>query len=276
MPKGLNWVFKLSDQMSAPVLKVITETGELFLLLGRLLAACFDLLTHPRRLRRFYYQSILEQMVQVGVESIPVVLTTALFTGMVLALQTGVTLESKLMGSSVFIGNIVTLSLTRELGPVLTALLVTGRVGSAMAAEIGTMKITGRRSTPCGTLAANPVEYIGVPRFLATLLMLPLLTIMADVLGSIGGWIVASYHLGVSSMVFWDGAQSTVEFGDVFSGLSKSFFFGLIICLFALYRGFNTYGGAVGVGRSTTGAVVNASIAILIADYFLTQLFAIF
>ncbi len=275
MPKGLNWVLKLSDQMSAPVLKVITETGELFLLLGRLLAACFDLLTHPRRLRRFYYQSILEQMVQVGVESIPVVLTTALFTGMVLALQTGVTLESKLMGSSVFIGNIVTLSLTRELGPVLTALLVTGRVGSAMAAEIGTMKIT-EQIDALRTLAANPVEYIGVPRFLATLLMLPLLTIMADVLGSIGGWIVASYHLGVSSMVFWDGAQSTVEFGDVFSGLSKSFFFGLIICLFALYRGFNTYGGAVGVGRSTTGAVVNASIAILIADYFLTQLFAIF
>lgn len=275
MPKGLNWVFKLSDQMSAPVLKVITETGELFLLLGRLLAACFDLLTHPRRLRRFYYQSILEQMVQVGVESIPVVLTTALFTGMVLALQTGVTLESKLMGSSVFIGNIVTLSLTRELGPVLTALLVTGRVGSAMAAEIGTMKIT-EQIDALRTLAANPVEYIGVPRFLATLLMLPLLTIMADVLGSIGGWIVATYHLGVSSMVFWDGAQSTVEFGDVLSGLSKSFFFGLIICLFALYRGFNTYGGAVGVGRSTTGAVVNASIAILIADYFLTQLFAIF
>lgn len=275
MPKGLNWVFKLSDQMSAPVLKVITETGELFLLLGRLLAAGFDLLTHPRRLRRFYYQSILEQMIRVGVESIPVVLTTALFTGMVLALQTGVTLESKLMGSSVFIGNIVTLSITRELGPVLTALLVTGRVGSAMAAEIGTMKIT-EQIDALRTLAANPVEYIGVPRFLATLLMLPLLTIMADVLGSIGGWIVATYHLGVSSMVFWDGAQSTVEFGDVLSGLSKSFFFGLIICLFALYRGFNTYGGAVGVGRSTTGAVVNASIAILIADYFLTQLFAIF
>jgi phospholipid/cholesterol/gamma-HCH transport system permease protein len=275
MAKGLNLILGLSDRMSAPVLKVIEEVGELFILFGQLLAACYDLFTHPQRLRRFYYQSILEQMVRVGVESIPVVLTTALFTGMVLALQTGVTLEAKLMGSSVFIGNIVTLSLIRELGPVLTAILVTGRVGSAMAAEIGTMKIT-EQIDALRTLAANPVEYIGVPRFLAVVAMIPLLTIFADALGSVGGWIVASYHLGVSTNVYWEGMQSSVEFGDVMSGLSKSFAFAIILCLFALYRGFTTYGGAVGVGRSTTSAVVNASITILISDYFLTQLFAIF
>lgn len=275
MEKPLKWILALSDRLTAPVLRVITEIGQIFMLLGQLLSASFHLLTHPRRLRRFYYQSILEQMIRVGVESIPVVLTTALFTGMVLALQTGVTMESKLMGSSVFIGSIVTLSITRELGPVLTAILVTGRVGSAMAAEIGTMKIT-EQIDALRTLAADPVEYIGVPRFLATVVMIPLLSIMADVIGSIGGWIVATYHLGVSNLVYWDGAQSTVEFGDVMSGLSKSFFFAVILCIFALYRGFTTHGGAVGVGRSTTGAVVNASITILIADYFLTQLFAIF
>ncbi|MCK5242434.1 ABC transporter permease [bacterium] len=251
------------------------EIGQIFLLLGRLTAATFHILTHPGKFRRFYYYPIIEQMVRVGVNSIPVVLTTALFTGMVLALQTGVTIEAKIKGSSIFIGNIVCLSLVRELGPVLTALLVTGRVGSAMAAEIGSMKIT-EQIDALRTLAANPVEYIGVPRFLSIVIMLPLLTIMADVLGSLGGWLVASFHLGISSTIYWDGAQSTVEFADVCSGISKSFFFAIILCVFALHRGFTTRGGAVGVGRSTTGAVVNASITILIMDYFLTQMYALF
>ncbi|MEW6517522.1 MAG: ABC transporter permease [candidate division FCPU426 bacterium] len=275
MNRNLLWVWKFSERFSQPVITVVQEIGQLFILLGELLAATFNLFSHPRKLRRFYYQPLLEQMVRVGVDSIPVVLTTALFTGMVLALQTGVTLESKIQGTSVFIGNIVNLSLIRELGPVLTAILVTGRVGSAMAAEIGSMKIT-EQIDALRTLAANPVEYIGVPRFVAVLCMIPLLTILADVFGSMGGWLVASYHLGLSSTVYWEGARSTVEFSDVFSGLSKSFFFAVILALFALYRGFNTQGGAVGVGRATTGAVVNASITILIADYFLTQLYAIF
>ncbi len=274
MKKRTFWVLKTVDRFSSPVVHIIEEIGDIFLLMGRLLAATFNLLVHPHRLRRFYYQSILEQMVQVGVNSIPVVITTALFTGMVLALQTGVTMEAKIEGSSVFIGNIVNLSLTRELGPVLTALLVTGRVGSAMAAEIGSMKITEQLDA-LRTLAANPVEYIGVPRFLAIIVMLPLLTILADVLGSLGGWLVATFHLGISSHVYWEGAFNTVQFSDVSSGISKSFFFAIILCIFALYRGFTTRGGAVGVGRSTTGAVVNASITILIADYFLTQMYAI-
>lgn len=263
------------DSVADPILKLFLEIGNIFILLGELLAATFRILTCPRKLRHFYYQPIMEQMVRVGVDSIPVVLTTALFTGMVLAVQTGVTIEAKIKGSSMFIGNIVNLALIRELGPVLTAILVTGRVGSAMAAEIGSMKIT-EQIDALRTLAANPVEYIGVPRFLGVLCMMPMLTILADVLGSLGGWLVSSFHLGISSTVYWDGAQSTVGLADIFSGLSKSFFFAIILCIFALHRGFQTYGGAVGVGRSTTGAVVNASITILIADYFLTQLYALF
>lgn len=275
MKRSWFYFFKSIDEFFEPIVSIIEETGKLFILLGSLLASTYHMILHPRYFRKFYAQLVLEQMVRVGVSSIPVVATTALFTGMVLAVQTGVTMEAKIQGSAVFIGNIVNLSLVRELGPVLTAILVTGRVGSAMAAEIGSMKIT-EQIDALRTLSANPVEYIGMPRFVAVIIMIPLLCIMANVLGSIGGWVVATYHLGISSNVYWEGAQSTVQFSDVFSGISKSFFFAIILALFALYRGFNTTGGAEGVGRSTTGAVVNASISILISDYFLTQLFALF
>ncbi len=265
----------LLNTFSTPVLIIIEDIGKLFLLLGRIFHLGWKLLLDPHRLRRFYYRPILEQMAETGVNSIPVVLTTALFTGMVLAVQTGVTLEAKIQGTSTFIGNIVNLALVRELGPVLTAILVTGRIGSAMAAEIGSMQIT-EQVDALHTLAADPIEYLAVPRFVAVVVMLPLLTVLADVLGSLGGWLVASFHLGLSSNVYWSGAQDSVMLSDIFSGLAKSVFFAVILVTFALYRGFNTRGGAEGVGRATTGAVVNASISILIADYFLTQFFALF
>lgn len=267
----INWMNHFSD----PVLNVILEIGELFILLGNLLSQIAYLITHPGYFKKFYFELTLEQMVRVGVNSIPVVATTALFTGMVLAVQTGVTIEEKIQGSSVFIGSIVNLSLVRELGPVLSAILVTGRIGSAMAAEIGSMKIT-EQIDALTTLSTDPLEYIGVPRFLATVTMLPLLVVLANVLGSIGGWIVSTFVLGINSAVYWEGARVSVEMGDVFSGLSKSVFFAIILALFALHRGFRTFGGAGGVGRATTSAVVNASITILIADYFLTQLYALF
>lgn len=274
--KRWNVVFyKWIEAVSNPVMSTIEETGQIFILLGELFKRSYYLLTHPGYFKKFYFELTLEQMVRVGVNSIPVVATTALFTGMVLAVQTGVTMEAKIQGSSIFIGSIVNLSLVRELGPVLSAILVTGRIGSSMAAEIGSMKIT-EQIDALRTLSTNPVEYIGVPRFLATTIMLPILVIMANVLGSLGGWIVATFHLGISSTVYWEGARTTVETGDVISGLSKSFFFAIVLATFALHRGFNTHGGAVGVGRSTTSAVVNASITILILDYFLTQLYALF
>ena len=263
------------DKFWDPGMNIVEDMGRVFLLSGRLLRAIFKLMLQPVRLRDFYLRPILEQMVRVGVNSIPVVITTALFTGMVLAIQTGVTMESKIAGSSIFIGNIVSLSLLRELGPVLTALLVTGRVGSAIAAEIGSMKIT-EQIDALRTLAAEPVEYLGIPRFVAMLVMLPVLTVLADVLGTMGGWMVSSLYLEISSTVYWDGVRSGVESLDILSGLIKSLFFAAILCIFALHRGFSTQGGAVGVGRATTSAVVNASITILIVDYFLAQTFALF
>jgi phospholipid/cholesterol/gamma-HCH transport system permease protein len=268
-------VLKLVNTLSNPVLSLLEEIGRIFLLLGQIWKASYRLLRDPERLRRFYWRPILEQLATVGVDSIPVVITTALFTGMVLAVQTGVTLEAKIKGTSMFVGNIVNLSLVRELGPVLTAILVTGRVGSAMAAEIGSMKIT-EQIDALRTLAANPIEYLAVPRFLAVIIMIPLLTVMADVMGSFGGWLVASFHLGLSSHVYWHGAFQAVRMDDVSTGMIKGFFFAVIMAIFAIHRGFQTQGGAEGVGRATTGAVVNASITILIADYFLTQFFALF
>jgi phospholipid/cholesterol/gamma-HCH transport system permease protein len=265
----------LVNRISDPVLHILEEIGRLFLLVGQVGVAVFRAVREPERFRRFYYRLLLEQMSTTGVSSIPVVITTALFTGMVLALQAGVTLEAKIKGSSAFIGNIVNLSLVRELGPVLTAILVTGRVGSAMAAEIGTMQVT-EQVDALRTLAANPVEYLAMPRFLAVLIMLPLLTVLADVMGSLGGWLVASFHLGLSTHTYWNGAMSSVHLGDFFTGFAKSFFYAVILTTFAVYRGFQTRGGAEGVGRATTSAVVNASITILIADYFLSQLFALF
>jgi len=263
------------NHMSEPVIRLLEEIGRIFLLLGQMLSASFRLLRNPKRLRRFYWMPILEQMSSAGVNSIPVVITTSLFTGMVLAVQTGVTMEGKIRGSSVFIGNIVNLSLVRELGPVLTAILVTGRIGSAMAAELGTMKIT-EQVDALRTLAANPIEYLAVPRFIAVVCMIPLLTVMADVMGSLGGWLVATLPLGLSSTVYWKGAFASVGLDDFMTGLVKSVFFAVIMVVFAIHRGFQTTGGAEGVGRSTTSAVVNASITILISDYFLTQFFALF
>jgi phospholipid/cholesterol/gamma-HCH transport system permease protein len=269
------WLLSLVNRFSTPVLNVFQETGKIFILFGQIFLSLFRLVREPAKFRKFYYRLILEQMVATGVNSIPVVVTTALFTGMVLAVQTGVTMESKLQGASIFVGSIVNLALIRELGPVLTGLLVTGRVGSAMAAEIGTMKIT-EQVDALRTLATNPVEYLAMPRFVAVMLMMPMLSLMADVLGSLGGWAVATFYLGVNSHVYWYGAQVTVHMYDVFTGLAKSVVFGIILCIFALHRGFETFGGAEGVGRATTGAVVNASITLLITDYFLTQAFALF
>ncbi len=270
-----HWWINLVNRFSNPVLMFFEETGKIFILLGQILSGVFKLLRQPEKFRKFYYPLIMEQMVVTGVNSIPVVITTALFTGMVMAIQTGVTMEAKLQGASIFVGSIVNVALIRELGPVLSGLLVTGRVGSAMAAEIGTMKIT-EQVDALRTLATNPIEYLAIPRFVAVVTMMPLLAIMADVLGSLGGWMVATFYLGVNSHVYWYGAQITVRMSDVITGLIKSGVFGVILSIFALHRGFSTYGGAEGVGRATTGAVVNASITLLIVDYFLTQLFALF
>jgi phospholipid/cholesterol/gamma-HCH transport system permease protein len=212
-------------------------------------------------------------MVKIGVQSVPVAITVGLFTGMVLALQAGYTLETKIQGVSQFIGSVVSISMVRELGPVLTAMVIAGRMGSAVAAEIGTMQVT-EQIDALYTLAANPIKYLGVPRFLAFTFMLPLLTIFADVVGWAGGLFVCSLKF-TSAAVYIDSTRSSLEVGDIMGGLIKATIFGAIIAVVACRQGFATTNGAEGVGRATTNAVVFSFMIILITDYFLTAILTI-
>ena len=212
---------------------------------------------------------IIKQMEFVGVKSTLVVIITGLFTGGVLALQTYY--GFKMFSAESLVGATVGLSMTRELGPVLTSLMVTGRAGSAMAAEIGTMRVT-EQIDALSVLAVNPVEYLFVPRVIAGVIMLPILTAISDFLGIIGGYFVGVILLGISSGAYINKLIQYVDLSDLYNGLIKAACFGLILTFVGCYKGYTTYGGAEGVGRATTQAVVMASAMILIADYFLTAL----
>lgn len=210
---------------------------------------------------------IFRQMMEIGVRSLPVVLITAVFTGMVFALQTYT--GFKRFGAESLVGSVVALSMTRELGPVLTSLIVAGRAGAAMAAELGTMRVT-EQIDAMETLATNPVKYLVVPRFIAGLTMLPALTIVSDIIGILGGYAVSIGLFKVSSAVYWKRTWNYLEMNDVYSGLIKACFFGMAIAIISCHKGFYTSGGAEGVGKATTGAVVLSSMTILISDYFLS------
>ncbi len=210
---------------------------------------------------------IILQMLSIGVRSFPVVFITSIFTGMVFALQTYT--GFKRFGAETMVGSVVALSMTRELGPVLTGLIVTGRAGAAIAAEIGTMRVT-EQIDALETLATNPLKYLVVPRFLAGLLMLPALTVLSDIIGINGGFIVSTGIYKMSSSLYWRKVWDYLELSDFYNGLIKAGFFGASMALICSYKGFYTEGGAEGVGRSTTQAVVLASMTILVSDYFLS------
>ncbi len=210
----------------------------------------------------------LRQMVRVGWESIPVVFLTTMFTGMVLALQTFRGFER--FHAEGFVGSVVALSLTRELAPVLTGLMVTGRVGSAMAAELGTMRVT-EQIDALYAMATEPVQYLVVPRVGASVIMLPFLTLVGDTIGILGGWLVAVGLFHANSYVYWERSFQYLELNDVTSGLIKAAFFGLVLAGMGCAKGFYTSGGAEGVGRATTSSVVLGSLGILISDFFLTK-----
>ncbi len=217
----------------------------------------------------FKFRNILKQMEEVGVNSVPVVLITATFTGMVLALQsyTGF----KRFNAENLVGTVVALSMTRELGPVLTGLIVAGRAGAAMAAELGTMRVT-EQIDALHTLAVNPIKYLIVPRFIAGMIMLPVLTVLSDMIGVVGGYFVGVKVLGANPTVYIKRSTEFLELNDIYSGLFKASIFGMIIAIVCCYKGFYTEGGAEGVGRATTGAVVVSMMLILISDYFLTAI----
>jgi phospholipid/cholesterol/gamma-HCH transport system permease protein len=217
-----------------------------------------------------YYRIIGKQMIEIGFYSLPVVGLTSIFAGMVLALQsyTGFARFS----AEGAIANVVVLSITRELGPVLAGLMVAGRIGAAMAAEIGTMRVT-EQIDALTTLSTNPMKYLVAPRLIAGFLMMPLLVLVADVIGVFGGYLVAVHKLGFNPSNYLQSTWDFLEISDVISGLVKASAFGFIITLMGCYHGYNSKGGAQGVGMATTNAVVSASILILCSDYILTEIF---
>ncbi len=219
--------------------------------------------------RPFRFGALFTQMEFIGVRSVWVVIATGVSTGMVLALQTYH--GFKLFSSESLVGAIVALSMTRELGPVLTAIMVTGRAGSAIAAELGSMRVT-EQIDALTVMALNPVKYLVVPRVVASLLMLPILTVIADFAGIVGGYFVGVNLLGISEGTYVARMTKYVDLNDIYNGLAKAACFGIILSIISCYKGFNTKGGAQGVGRSTTEAVVISSITILVADYVLTSL----
>jgi phospholipid/cholesterol/gamma-HCH transport system permease protein len=196
-----------------------------------------------------------------------VVVITGAFTGMVLAIQTYY--GFRMFGGESLVGATVALSMTRELGPAITALMVTGRAGSAMAAELGTMRVT-EQIDALYSMSVNPVQYLIMPRVIAGILMLPVLTVVSDFIGIVGGYFVGVGLLNINSGIFMARIVEFVDLDDIVNGLIKASVFGLILSLVGCYKGFHTSGGAAGVGRATTPSVVISSVSILISDYFLT------
>jgi phospholipid/cholesterol/gamma-HCH transport system permease protein len=241
---------------------VAVRTGELVLLTGRAFAG---MAARPLETKLW-----MAQMEQLGVRSLAVAGVATTFTGMVLALQTAYSLPS--LGVKFYIGSVVAKSLVRELGPVLTALIVGGRIGSGMTAEIGTMKVT-EQIDAMRAMAVDPVKKLVAPKLAAALLMLPALTIIGCGLGIAGGLLVAVFQLHVQAGTYLNNITSTLVLADIWSGIGKSFFFAYVIALIGCYNGLHTEGGADGVGRATTDTVVTVSIIIMISDYFLTRLF---
>ncbi len=234
---------------------------------GRLAIFGLTALSHCFR-PPIYFRLIGKQMVDIGYYSLPVVGLTAVFTGMVLALQTNTGFQR--FGAASATATVVVLSVTRELGPVIAALMVAGRIGAAIAAEIGTMRVTDQIDA-LWTLSTNPYKYLVVPRIVAGLATLPLLVIVADIIGVFGGYIVSTYRLGFNPATYLHNTFENLTRNDVFSGLIKACVFGFIIALMGCYHGYNSRGGAQGVGAATTYAVVSASVMILLFDYLLTS-----
>ncbi|MFH1798101.1 MAG: ABC transporter permease [Candidatus Omnitrophota bacterium] len=213
---------------------------------------------------------ILQQMSKVGVASVPIVLLISLFTGIVLALQSAYQMQK--VSAEMYIASLVALSMTRELGPVLTALIVAGRSGAAITAELGTMKVT-EQIEALETLSTNPVQYLVVPRFIALIVMLPLLTIYADFFGIVGGYLIGVGKLNITHEMYLRMTYEPLAVKDVVTGLIKSFSFAIIIASIACFEGIHSKGGAEGVGRATTSSVVRSFILIIVADCFFTALF---
>jgi phospholipid/cholesterol/gamma-HCH transport system permease protein len=253
-------------------MNIFAPVGRVFLAFlaqtGRLALFTFSSVTSCVR-PPIYWLLIGQQMIRIGYFSLPVVGLTAFFTGGALALQ--IYVGGNRFGAEAFVPNIVVLGITRELGPVIAGLMVAGRVAAAIAAEIGTMRVT-EQIDALTTLSTNPIKYLVVPRLIAAVVTLPALVLVADAIGVFGGYVVATASLGFNGPVYLKNTVDFVTQGDVVSGVIKIAVFGFIIALMGCYNGFHSKGGAQGVGAATTYAVVSSSILILAANYFLTSI----
>ncbi len=254
-------------------MRFVSSLGRAFIrflsMVGRLSMFAYTAISHCFR-PPFYLRSIFKQMIEIGFYSLPVVGLTTLFSGMVLALQSYSGFSR--FGAESAIAAVVVISITRELGPVMAGLMVAGRIGAAMAAEIGTMRVT-EQIDALRTLSTNPYKYLVAPRIWAAVLMLPILVFIGDIIGVFGGYIIGVYKLGFNPANYISSTWRNLEFIDVASGLTKAAVFGFIIALLGCYNGYKSKGGAQGVGAATTNAVVSASILILVANYILTEMF---
>jgi phospholipid/cholesterol/gamma-HCH transport system permease protein len=251
-----------SAALTRPLKSALEEVQNLSIMIGRTFAA---FITPP-----LYWRDIWVQMDVIGVQSLVIVMLTGVFTGMVLALQSAVQLTQ--FGASMFVGQLVGASVVRELGPVLTALMVSGRVGSGIAAELGSMKVS-EQIDALEAMGTDPIKKLVKPRVLAGIIMLPTLTVATDFIAIIGGQLIAWLMLHQAASTYWNAVWSGLFVSDLFTGLAKPLAFGFVITTVACYRGLRTTGGTEGVGRSTTQAVVISSVLILATDFFLTKLF---
>ena len=267
---NLNKKIDLKKELKTPA-KVIPFIGRKIAVFGQhigRLTILFQQIIKWMFTKPIEFKNIYHQMVEIGVNSLPVTSLTALFTGMVLALQTG-SASKNILNEPLYVGTAVAFSMVKELGPVLTSIVISGRVGASIAAELGTMKVT-EQIDALHTLGTNPVKYLVVPRFISCMIMLPILALYADIIGIMGGFVVSVYKLGVPSSVYYHDIIDFMGMDDVFHGFIKCFFFAFIIIMVSCYKGFSTEGGAEGVGKSTTQTVVISMVLILVSDYFIT------
>jgi phospholipid/cholesterol/gamma-HCH transport system permease protein len=219
--------------------------------------------------RPFYFHDAVDQFEQIGIGSLTVVVLTGFFTGAVLALQTGITLDQ--FGARPFVGRLISASMIKELGPVLTGLMLAGRIGSGIAAELGSMVVTDQINA-LRALGTDPVRKLVVPRMLAGFFMAPVLTVIANTVGILGGWLIAVFQLRVASSLYWSSIIEGLYMNDAIMGLLKPFCLGYVIVTIGCHVGLRTTGGTQGVGRATTAAVVASSVAVIAVDFFVTRL----
>lgn len=263
----MEYVSKLFGSLGRNILLFLAQLSRI----GDLAAkTSYWMFVAPLKGKGLRWKSTIEQMVLIGYQSVPIVSLISFFVGLIIAMQSAYQLQQ--FGATIFVANLVAVSITRELAPLLTAIVIAGRSGSAITAEIGTMKVY-EEIDALQTMGFNPIKFLVVPKTMAMVIMLPTLTIMADFIGILGGYVISMATLDVTSLRYINQTIEALAFKDLASGLVKSFFFAIIIAKIGCYEGFNVEGGAAGVGKSTTRSVVASIFLIIAADVFFTALF---